>query len=139
MKTDVFSFGVLVLEILSGKRNNSCYHLERPLNLIGYAWELWKAGSVLEELTDPVLTNESTPTNEVMRCIHVGLLCVQVNPMDRPSMSNVVMMLTNDSLQLPVPKQPAFFIETAMTETETRDEVGHCSTNGLSISDMVAR
>ncbi|KAH0763098.1 hypothetical protein KY290_019171 [Solanum tuberosum] len=122
---DVFSFGVLVLEILSGKRNNSCYHLERPLNLIGYAWELWKAGSVLEELTDPVLTNESTPTNEVMRCIHVGLLCVQVNPMDRPSMSNVVMMLTNDSLQLPVPKQPAFFIETAMTETETREEVGH--------------
>jgi len=108
------------------------------LNL-SQAWELWKAGSVLEELTDPVLTNESTPTNEVMRCIHVGLLCVQVNPMDRPSMSNVVMMLTNDNLQLTVPTQPAFFIETAMTETETRDEVGHCSTNGLSISDMVAR
>lgn len=138
-KTDVFSFGVLVLEILSGKRNNSCYHLERPLNLIGYAWELWKAGRVLEEVTDPVLSNESTPTNAVMRCIHVGLLCVQANPMDRPSMSNVVMMLTNDSLQLPVPKQPAFFIETAMSETEPHEKVGHCSTNGLSISDMVAR
>ncbi|PHT47233.1 hypothetical protein CQW23_11441 [Capsicum baccatum] len=136
--TDVFSFGVLVLEILSGKRNNSCYHLERPLNLIGYAWELWKAGRV-EELTEPVLLNELTPTNEVMRCIHVGLLCVQANPMDRPSMSNVVMMLTNDSLQLPIPKQPAFFIETALTETETHEKVGHCSPNGLSISDMVAR
>lgn len=105
------------------------------------AWELWKAGRVLEELTDPVLSNESTPTNEVMRCIHVGLLCVQANPMDRPSMSNVVMMLTNDSLQLPIPKQPAFFIETAMAmaETETHEEVGNCSINGLSISDMVAR
>ncbi|PHU24350.1 hypothetical protein BC332_09457 [Capsicum chinense] len=138
-KTDIFSFGVLVLEILSGKRNNSCYHLERPLNLIGYAWELWKAGRVLEELTEPVLLNESTPMNEVMRCIHVGLLCVQANPMDRPSMSSVVMMLTNDSLQLPVPKQPAFFIETALAETETHEKVGHSSPNGLSISDMVAR
>ncbi|CAN4088915.1 unnamed protein product [Withania somnifera] len=139
MKTDVFSFGVLVLEILSGKRNNSCYHLERPLNLIGYAWELWKAGRVLEELTDPVLSNESTLMNEVMRCIHVGLLCVQANPMDRPSMSNVVMKLTNDSVQLPVPKQPAFFIETALAETETLEKVGHYSPNGLSISDLVAR
>ncbi|KAM3380270.1 hypothetical protein P3S68_005843 [Capsicum galapagoense] len=136
-KTDIFS--VLVLEILSGKRNNSCYHLERPLNLVGYAWELWKAGRVFEELTEPVLLNESTPMNEVMRCIHVGLLCVQANPMDRPSMSSVVMMLTNDSLQLPVPRQPAFFIGTAMAETETHENVGHCSTNGLSISDMVAR
>lgn len=36
MKIDVFSFGVLVLEIVSGKKNNSCYHSERPLNLIGY-------------------------------------------------------------------------------------------------------
>ena len=36
MKMDVFSFGVLVLEIVSGKKNNSCYHSERPLKLIGY-------------------------------------------------------------------------------------------------------
>ncbi|PHU24351.1 hypothetical protein BC332_09458 [Capsicum chinense] len=103
------------------------------------AWKLWKAGRVFEELTEPVLLNESTPMNEVMRCIHVGLLCVQANPMDRPSMSSVVMMLTNDSLQLPVPRQPAFFIGTAMAETETHENVGHCSINGLSISDMVAR
>ena len=36
IKTDVFSFGVLILEILSGKKNNSRYHSDRPLNLIGY-------------------------------------------------------------------------------------------------------
>ncbi|XP_047267539.1 G-type lectin S-receptor-like serine/threonine-protein kinase CES101 [Capsicum annuum] len=52
-KTDVFSFGVLVLEILSGKRNNSWYHVECPLNLIGHAWKLCKAGRVLEEITEP--------------------------------------------------------------------------------------
>uniref|UniRef100_M1A4E2 non-specific serine/threonine protein kinase n=1 Tax=Solanum tuberosum TaxID=4113 RepID=M1A4E2_SOLTU len=131
MKTDVFSFGVLVLEI-EWQKKQQLLSFRTPT-------KPHRICSVLEELTDPVLTNESTPTNEVMRCIHVGLLCVQVNPMDRPSMSNVVLMLTNDSLQLSVPKQPAFFIETAMTETETREEVGHCSTNGLSISDMVAR
>ena len=35
-KTDIFSFGVLLLEIVSGKKNNSCYHTEYPLNLVGY-------------------------------------------------------------------------------------------------------
>ena len=36
VKIDVFSFGVLQLEIISGKKNNSQYHFEYPLNLIGY-------------------------------------------------------------------------------------------------------
>lgn len=36
VKSDVFSFGVLVLEIVSGRRNNSFYNIDRPLNLIGY-------------------------------------------------------------------------------------------------------
>ncbi|KAF3657712.1 Cysteine-rich receptor-like protein kinase 10 [Capsicum annuum] len=153
-KTDIFSFGVLVLEILSDVQPvKFTFFWIRPgiipeLNKeilyllcsnLSQAWELWKAGRVFEELTEPVLLNESTPMNEVMRCIHVGLLCVQANPMDRPSMSSVVMMLTNDSLQLPVPRQPAFFIGTVMAETETHENVGHCSINGLSISDMVAR
>ena len=36
IKTDVFSFGVLLLEIVCGKKNNRRYHFEDPLNLIGY-------------------------------------------------------------------------------------------------------
>ncbi|CDO98047.1 unnamed protein product [Coffea canephora] len=131
MKTDVFSFGVLLLEIVSGRKNNSCYHSEHPLNLVGMAWELWKEGRALE-LMDPML-NGSCPENEVTRCIQVGLLCVQDRAIDRPSMSDVVSMLSNEAVQLPPPKQPAFFIETVPGDAE-KDKEAICSLNGVSIS-----
>uniref|UniRef100_A0A5B7A748 non-specific serine/threonine protein kinase n=1 Tax=Davidia involucrata TaxID=16924 RepID=A0A5B7A748_DAVIN len=137
MKTDVFSFGVLLLEIVSGKKNNRCYHSEHPLNLIGYAWELWKEGKSFE-LTDPTLEDSCT-RSEILRCIHVGLLCVQDLAMDRPSMLDVVSMLANESLQLHAPKQPAFFIETGAPEAETVEKLENCSINKLSISVMEAR
>ncbi|KAK9232015.1 hypothetical protein WN943_022257 [Citrus x changshan-huyou] len=114
IKTDVFSFGVLVLEIVSGKKNNGCYRTDHPLNLIGYAWQLWNEGKVLE-LVDIALEGSFSP-NEVLRCIHVGLLCVQDQATDRPAMPDVVSMLTNESLSLPAPKQPAFFINITAEE-----------------------
>ncbi|XP_027123366.1 cysteine-rich receptor-like protein kinase 10 [Coffea arabica] len=123
MKTDVFSFGVLLLEIVSGQKNNSCYHSEHPLNLVGMAWELWKEGRALE-LMDPML-NGSCPENEVTRCIQVRLLCVQ----DRAMVS----MLSNEAVQLPSPKQPAFFIEMVLGDVE-KDKETICSLNGVSIS-----
>ncbi|XP_024036846.1 G-type lectin S-receptor-like serine/threonine-protein kinase RKS1 [Citrus clementina] len=130
MKIDVFSFGVLVLEIVSGKKNNSCYHSERPLKLIGYAWQLWNEGKCIE-LVDTAL-DESCSPNEVLRCIHVGLLCVQDQPTDRPTMSDVVSMLTNETMILPAPKQPAFFVDVNPDE-EVLDVLNndskHCSVN----------
>ncbi|KAL8217915.1 hypothetical protein R6Q57_021288 [Mikania cordata] len=108
-KIDVFSFGVLILEIISSKMNYVSYDVEHPLNLLGLAWELWNQGKGLE-LMDPVLEDTSTP-KEVMTCIHVGLLCVQDHATDRPTMSEVVSMLTNENMHLPDPKPPAFFIE----------------------------
>ncbi|KAL2539250.1 G-type lectin S-receptor-like serine/threonine-protein kinase [Abeliophyllum distichum] len=139
MKTDVFSFGVLLLEIVSGKKNYSSYCLERPLNLIGYAWELWMEGRVLE-LMDSRLDN-SSPKDEIRRCINVGLLCVQDHPEDRPSMTDVVYMLTKDTVKLPAPKQPAFFIENGARAREAKREISlekNC-TNELSLSVMEAR
>ncbi|XP_019191694.1 PREDICTED: G-type lectin S-receptor-like serine/threonine-protein kinase CES101 [Ipomoea nil] len=139
-KIDVFSFGVLLLEIVSGKKNNSSYHLEHPLNLIGLAWELWREGRGVE-LMDPALSG-SCPEAEVMRCIQVGLLCVQDDAIYRPSMSTVVSMLANQSAQLPLPKQPAFFIaeEGAQhSETQEKDEWLSLSTNEITVSEVVAR
>ncbi|XP_061351445.1 cysteine-rich receptor-like protein kinase 15 [Gastrolobium bilobum] len=106
-KTDVFSFGILILEILSGKKSSSHYHSAEPPNLIEYAWQLWNSGRALE-LIDSEL-NESSTTNEVLRYIHIGLLCVQGDAADIPSMSNVVSFLSNDTIELAQPKQPAFF------------------------------
>ncbi|KAL2332380.1 hypothetical protein Fmac_019961 [Flemingia macrophylla] len=116
IKTDVFSFGVLLLEILSGKKNNTRYHSDHPLNLIGYAWQLWNEGRVLE-LMDPTL-NELCSQNEVLRCIHIGLLCVQDQATDRPNMVEIVSFLSNDAIQLPQPKKPAFFINQIVEELE---------------------
>ncbi|KAM0011505.1 putative non-specific serine/threonine protein kinase [Helianthus debilis subsp. tardiflorus] len=91
---------------------------------------------------DPVLEDTCTP-KEVMTCIHVGLLCVQDHATDRPTMSEVVSMLTNENMNLPQPKQPAFFIERHETETETeakrREKLRNESDNGDSVSIIVAK
>ncbi|KAK2654859.1 hypothetical protein Ddye_014715 [Dipteronia dyeriana] len=119
VKTDIFSFGVLVLEILSSKKNNNIYHTdpERPLNLVGYAWQLWNEGKALN-LIDKTIDESSPPPNEVLRFIHVGLLCVQDQAADRPTTSDVVSMLSNETMFLPPPKQPAFFININSDEQE---------------------
>ncbi|XP_031119295.1 G-type lectin S-receptor-like serine/threonine-protein kinase At4g27290 [Ipomoea triloba] len=108
IKSDVFSFGVLVLEILSGKKNRKFVHPDHHLNLLGHAWILHKENRSLE-LVDPMLV-DSCHLGEMTRSIHVGLLCVQQSPEDRPNMSSVVWMLSNECV-LPEPKQPGFFTE----------------------------
>lgn len=57
---------------------------------------------------DHALVNDYFMT-EVIRCMHIGLLCVQDNPEDRPTMDSVVLMLNDDSISIPVPQRPSFF------------------------------
>ncbi|GFS40947.1 S-locus lectin protein kinase family protein [Actinidia rufa] len=102
VKSDVFSFGVMMLEILSGKKNILSFHYsDRSMNLLGYAWELWIEGRRLE-LMDSALA-DSWPRIEFMRCVQIGLLCVQESAEDRPTMSQVLSMLTSESVALPTP------------------------------------
>ncbi|PRQ30456.1 putative protein kinase RLK-Pelle-DLSV family [Rosa chinensis] len=109
IKSDVYSFGVLMLEILSGRKNNSFYNDGRAFNLVGYAWALWKEGAGLG-LMDPTL-DDSCDKDQLLRCVHVGLLCVEENAASRPTMLDVILMLTNESMSLPVPTKPAFCTE----------------------------
>ncbi|KAL2581414.1 hypothetical protein AAZV13_15G183700 [Glycine max] len=106
VKSDVYSFGVLLLEIVSGRRNTSFYDGDRFLNLIGHAWELWNEGACLK-LIDPSLT-ESPDLDEVQRCIHIGLLCVEQNANNRPLMSQIISMLSNKN-PITLPQRPAFY------------------------------
>ncbi|XP_019155956.1 PREDICTED: uncharacterized protein LOC109152764 [Ipomoea nil] len=119
IKSDTFSFGVLLLEIVSGKRNRGFSHPDHNLNLIGHAWKLYKENRALE-LID-VHLGPSCDLSQVQRYIHVGLLCVQQRPEDRPIMSYVVTILSNDST-LPEAKEPGFF-------TEQRVNKGDCSSS----------
>ncbi|EEC82192.1 hypothetical protein OsI_26331 [Oryza sativa Indica Group] len=106
LKSDVFSFGVMVLEIVTGKKNNDCYNSLQSEDLLTLVWEQWTARAV-SEAVDPVMGGGFS-WSDVMRCIHIGLLCVQENPADRPVMSSVVMMLGSDTVSLRAPSKPAF-------------------------------
>ncbi|XP_057528416.1 G-type lectin S-receptor-like serine/threonine-protein kinase At4g27290 [Amaranthus tricolor] len=107
-KSDVFSFGVLLLEIVSGKKNREFSHPTHGLNLLGHAWKLYNEERSMELLDSSV--EESANVPEIMRVIQMGLLCVQKSPEKRPSMSMVVLML-GSTISLPNPNEPGFFIE----------------------------
>ncbi|KAH1199804.1 hypothetical protein AAZX31_18G218200 [Glycine max] len=112
IKSDVFSFGVLVLEIVSGQKNHGIRHGENVEDLLNFAWRSWQEGTVTN-IIDPILNNSSQ--NEMIRCTHIGLLCVQENLANRPTMANVALMLNSCSITLPVPTKPAFFMDSATT------------------------
>ncbi|XP_057960578.1 G-type lectin S-receptor-like serine/threonine-protein kinase At1g11330 [Malania oleifera] len=120
-KSDVFSFGVLLLEIVSGKKNSGFYHDKNSWSLMGYAWKLWNDDNVVEFL-DPNISDPCIRM-EVLRCIHVGLLCVQEFPQDRPSTSTVISMVNSDIVDLPTPKQPAFATDRKLdSDTESSQQ-----------------
>ncbi|XP_042497407.1 cysteine-rich receptor-like protein kinase 10 isoform X2 [Macadamia integrifolia] len=131
-KSDVFSFGVLLLEIVSGRKNAGFHRSKHAPSLLDYAWQLWKEGRALE-LMDPVLV-ETYCASEVLRCINVGLLCAKEDATDRPTMSHVIVMLRSESLSLPQPQQPAFSVG-RFTSTIMDD----ISVNYVTITDVIPR
>ncbi|XP_018462442.2 cysteine-rich receptor-like protein kinase 27 isoform X1 [Raphanus sativus] len=129
VKTDVYSFGVLVLEIISGKRNSGLGFSE-DTDLPTFAWKNWVEGTPMH-LIDHVLL-ESYSKEQSMQCLEIALSCVQENPRRRPTMDSVVSMLSSDSesLQLPKPSQPGFF---------RRSTSFSVSVNDVSLTDLSAR
>ncbi|KAM1765249.1 hypothetical protein ACFX11_004400 [Malus domestica] len=140
VKSDVYGFGVLMLEIISGRKNSSFYNDDHAINLVGHAWESWKDGAALE-LIDPILIGDSCIADQVLRCIHVGLLCVEEDAADRPTMSDVISMLTNESSPLAFPTKPAFFVGRKMAGAGTsgNQQLEIASVNDMSNSDFGAR
>ncbi|XP_060175075.1 G-type lectin S-receptor-like serine/threonine-protein kinase At4g03230 isoform X2 [Lycium barbarum] len=108
IKSDVFSFGVVVLEIISGRRNTGFYLSEEALNLLGYAWKLWTEEAEIQLIEKSLL--ESCNRSEAIKCINVALLGVQEDPNERPNMSDVILMLGGEGNNLPQPNRPAFVI-----------------------------
>ncbi|CAI0550330.1 unnamed protein product [Linum tenue] len=139
-KSDVFSYGVLLLEIVSGRRNTDFYDPEIPFSLVCWAWELWKEGKP-EGLIDPAVKDTCVNHVEAVKFIHVGLLCVQEVPGDRPTMSSVAQMLSSsDSQSFPLPGEPAFNTRRAVAVVESGDQVRvNCSNNQLTMSLPIGR
>ncbi|CAH8251928.1 unnamed protein product [Arabidopsis lyrata] len=137
-KSDVFSLGVILLEIVSGRRNSSFYNNEQYPNLSAYAWKLWNDGEDIA-LVDPVIFEECCD-NEIRRCVHIGLLCVQDHANDRPSVATVIWMLSSENSNLPEPKQPAFIPRRGTSEVESSGQSDpRASMNNVSLTKITGR
>ncbi|KAG2317756.1 hypothetical protein Bca52824_020878 [Brassica carinata] len=140
-KSDVFSFGVLMLEIICGRKNNSFHHdSEGPLNLIVHAWNLFKENRI-REVIDTSLGDSALDNPQVLRCVQVALLCVQESAEDRPSMLDVVSMIYGNNA-LALPKEPAFYDGPRRSSPEMEIELqepGNGSDNRVTITVMEAR
>ena len=91
------------------------------------------------QLVDPILEKTYT-ANEVMRCIHIGLLCVQEDAVDRPTMSTVVVMLVSDTMALPNPNHPAFSVGRKIKEESSTSKASKDpSINEVSVSNILPR
>ncbi|KAM2141994.1 hypothetical protein ACFX1Q_008202 [Malus domestica] len=107
VKSDVFGFGVLLLEI--GNLNRRFSHLDHNHNLVGHAWLLWNEEKSLEILHK-----------------YLEESCIESQP-SGPTMSSIVFLLANEGARLPWPEQPGFFMERCSTDldTRTRGEQSH--------------
>ncbi|RWR88285.1 cysteine-rich receptor-like protein kinase 10 isoform X2 [Cinnamomum micranthum f. kanehirae] len=138
VKSDVFSFGVLLLEILSGKKNSRSFLAENAQSLLAYAWQLWCNGKVME-LIDPILI-DSCPMDEVLRFVHIGLLCIQEGATDRPTMASVVLMLGSTSVTLPLPTEPPLYVgKREATLEQYSSNPKSSSNNEVTISEVEPR
>lgn len=127
VKTDVFSYGVLVLEIMSGRKNFDGRLSQEKADLLNYTWALYQRNKSLD-LIDPSL--EKYNRDEAAMCIQLGLLCCQQSIADRPDMNSVHLMLSSDSFTLPRPGKPA--IQGRVAQWTTTSTAPFTNTNASS-------
>ncbi|EEE67329.1 hypothetical protein OsJ_24580 [Oryza sativa Japonica Group] len=137
-KIDIFSFGVLVLEIVTKRKN--CSYGDGTTDTV----------NLLSDVIDQSL--EGHFRNQALRCIHIGLLCVQSDPDDRPDIPSVIFMLTRDNMELQPPTEPAFFFNgNSNSASQTSDQRVYVydrsgkiyeediSANGITLTDIYPR
>ncbi|TVU42133.1 hypothetical protein EJB05_08524, partial [Eragrostis curvula] len=134
-KSDMFSFGVIVLEMVTGRSNNNTDESDDSVSLLSYAWGKWRTG-LTTDMVDPSLGGRY-PEGGILNCVELGLLCVQENPVDRPDASAVVLILsshyTTDDRR--APSRPAFVFGTGHSCTSDSLPSGAWSTDGALIGD----
>ncbi|KAJ6705339.1 PROMASTIGOTE SURFACE ANTIGEN PROTEIN PSA [Salix purpurea] len=119
-KADVFGFGVVALEIISGRANSDNSLDDERVYLLEWAWTLYESSQSLL-MMDPSLTEFDE--SEALRVIGVALLCTQASPAMRPTMSRVVAMLAGDIEVSTVKSKPSY-----LTDMDFKDITGRFST-----------
>ena len=100
--------------------------------------ENWSEGTI-SNLIDPTLSD--SPTTEILRCIHIVLLCVQENVDDRPNMASISLMMNSNYVALPLPTQPASFMRSnvILATSLQQDTDSYITNNEVSITDLQPR
>ncbi|KAG0483924.1 hypothetical protein HPP92_012008 [Vanilla planifolia] len=122
-KSDVYSYGVLVLEIITGRRNICVDDSADSVDVLSYVWHKWKHGQALHAV-DPSLGDRYLP-EQALRCIQLGLMCIQEDPAQRPNMGSLVVMLSTCSVALPEPSMPTFLDITGFDSCRELDVSGN--------------
>ncbi|KAF7840675.1 cysteine-rich receptor-like protein kinase 10 [Senna tora] len=144
MNPKISDFGMAKMVAISETEGNTnrivgtyCHGSQHMDGLLSYAWKQWRGGNWSDILDSDLIELESY-NNEVVRCIQIGLLCVQENPDARPSMNTIVQYLSNDSIQLPLPQEPAFFLHGRMEPTNggIESRFAECAANNCSVNEM---
>ncbi|KAK9668331.1 hypothetical protein RND81_13G052400 [Saponaria officinalis] len=120
-KSDVYAFGVLILEIVAGRRiGGSSFNQPGGEGLLSFAWRCWEDEKPLE-IMDPLL-KDSCSSDEVVKCVQLGLLCVQENSNLRPKMSTIVDLLDDSysgDASIPMPQHPAYIYSGSSHQSTT--------------------
>lgn len=102
------------------------------------AWKLWIENNLIA-LIDPTIYELSYQL-EILRCIQVGLLCVEESINDRPNVLTILSMLNSEIVDLPLPKQPSFIARADQSDSRISQQcVNKCSTNGLTVTSIIGR
>ncbi|CAE6204014.1 unnamed protein product [Arabidopsis arenosa] len=138
-KADVYSFGVLVLEIACGTRNNTFVPVTG--HLLQRVWNLYTLSRLVEAL-DPCLKDEFLQVQgseaEACKVLRVGLLCTQASPSLRPSMEEVIRMLTERDYPIPSPTNPPFLrISSLATDLEGGSTISKSTNSTTTFNTMV--
>ena len=102
------------------------------------AWKLWNEGTIID-LIDAEISNQGYG-EDILRCIHVGLLCVQELARERPPMATVVSMLNSEIANLAAPGQPAFVQRHIMLNLQSSQESQSMHSNNMvTVTNIIGR
>ncbi|RHN79265.1 putative protein kinase RLK-Pelle-L-LEC family [Medicago truncatula] len=124
VETDIYAFGVLVLEVVCGKRPRNMYAQDDyKYSIVYWVWELYEEGKKVSAVDDRI-SSEEAETEKVEIVLILGLSCCHPNPHERPTMKTVLMVLNGEASPPMVPIERPAFVWNAMPSSFKQNENG---------------